>query len=421
MIVVPFGCCHAAATIKAPRMHRPPPARLDAARLPDRRSLARRSLACRLRPLAALVALALLSACASHTVRENATIEAAQYAARARPNYMPPGPPEDPWGPYIIEAATRFDVPETWIRGVMRQESGGRLYEDGQLITSPTGAMGLMQVEPYTYDELRSRYSLGNDPYDPHENILAGAAYMRELYDAYGSPAFLAAYNAGPGRLDQYLANKSPLPAETRHYVAAIAPGIIGAQPQRVSGAQMVAMNQIPIDIPAGNRYPPPPRFTGRYALVRNRNRKGPRWVREPVMVASLPEPPPPHYLRQPEYSQQYAANTWQRPPAHGFHLIPRAAADTLPERHGGPASGDWAIQVGAFGNAEQARAAAASARGHAGVMLASAHAFVGTVHQGRAVLYRARLTGLSRETAVQACERLSHKGCMVLSPNAQS
>ncbi len=382
------------------------------------------------RPLRGAVAfalLALLSACAGHTTRESATIEAAQYAARARPNYTPPGPPEDPWGPYISEASSRFDVPQEWIRGVMRQESGGREYEDGQLITSPTGAMGLMQVEPYTYDELRASYALGDDPYDPHSNILAGTAYIRELYDAYGSPAFLAAYNAGPGRLDQYLTNKAPLPAETRHYVAAIAPGIMGIQPQRISGAQMVAMNQIPIDIPAGQRYPAPSRYGTRYALAHNRQRGGKTYVREPVMTASLPEPPrttmspPPGYLGQSAHAPQYAENRWQPPARHGFHLIPHAMADTLPVRAGGPASGGWAIQVGAFGNPEQARAATAAARGHAGVVLASAHSTVGTVHQGHAVLYRARLTGLSRNSAVAACERLSHKGCIVLSPDAQS
>ncbi len=380
-----------------------------------------------LRPLAALAALALLSACASHTIQENATVEAAQYAAHARTNYAPPGPPEDPWGPYIVEASTRFDVPQAWIRGVMRQESGGHLFEDGQLITSPTGAMGLMQVEPYTYDELRSRYSLGNDPYDPHENILAGTAYIRELYDAYGSPAFLAAYNAGPGRLDQYLTNKAGLPAETRHYVASIAPGIMGYQPQRLSEAQAVAMNQIPIDIPAGQRYPAPPRYEGRYAVARNRYHRGSRYSPAPVLTASLPQPPryqmspQPHYLGQPAHSQQYASNGWQRPSRHGLHLIGRAVADTLPPRVGGPSTGGWAIQVGAFGNPGQARAAAAAARGHAGVMLASAHELVGTVHQGHALLYRARLTGLSRESAVGACERLSRKGCIVLSPDAQS
>ena len=53
--------------------------------------------------------------------------------------------------------------------------------------------MGLMQIMPKTWTELRARYGLGADPYDPHDNILAGAAYIRELHDRYGSPGFLAA------------------------------------------------------------------------------------------------------------------------------------------------------------------------------------------------------------------------------------
>ena len=166
---------------------------------------------------------------------------------------MPPGPPEDPWGPYIREAAKRFDVPEIWIRSVMRVESGGNEYLNGQLITSSAGAMGLMQVMPETYEELRDRYSLGDDPFDPHDNILAGAAYMREMYDIYGSPGFLAAYNAGPRRLDDYLSNNRPLPDETRRYVAMIGPDIVGVYPNSRSPAEDYAMNALPIEHSAGH------------------------------------------------------------------------------------------------------------------------------------------------------------------------
>jgi hypothetical protein len=76
---------------------------------------------------------------------------------------------------------------------------------------------------PATWAELRVRHRLGGNPYDPRDNILAGAAYLREMHDRYGSPGFLAAYNAGPGRYEEYLAGR-PLPAETRAYVAALAP-----------------------------------------------------------------------------------------------------------------------------------------------------------------------------------------------------
>ncbi|HQT76980.1 MAG TPA: transglycosylase SLT domain-containing protein [Rhodopila sp.] len=133
--------------------------------------------------------------------------------------YPPPGPPSDPWGPYIHEASGRYGVPEQWIRAVMHQESGGQ--ED---VISWAGAMGLMQVMPDTYDGLRSRYSLGDDPFDPHNNILAGTAYLREMYDRFGAPGFLAAYNAGPNRVDRYLNTGAPLPSETVNYVASIAP-----------------------------------------------------------------------------------------------------------------------------------------------------------------------------------------------------
>jgi membrane-bound lytic murein transglycosylase B len=95
---------------------------------------------------------------------------------------------------------------------------------------SHKGAMGLMQIMPDTWSELRARYRLGRDPFDPHDNILAGAAYLREMHDRYGSPGFLAAYNAGPQRYEEYLAGVRALPAETRAYVAVLAP-LIGGKP----------------------------------------------------------------------------------------------------------------------------------------------------------------------------------------------
>jgi membrane-bound lytic murein transglycosylase MltF len=101
----------------------------------------------------------------------------------------------------------------------MQAESGG----DARAV-SPKGAMGLMQIMPETWASLRLRYGLGADPFDPHDNIIAGAAYLRELHDRYGSPGFLAAYNAGPARYEDHLATGQPLPAETRAYVALLAP-----------------------------------------------------------------------------------------------------------------------------------------------------------------------------------------------------
>ncbi len=209
-----------------------------------------------LRVIGSVTAVALLSACAS-TPQYSSQQESRSYLSRAGRTYTPPGSADDPWGPYISEAAKKYDVPERWIREVMRQESGGHLYgRSGTLVTSGAGAMGLMQVMPGTYDELRARYSeLGDDPYDPHNNILAGTAYIREMYDIYGSPGFLAAYNAGPGRLDDYLTRSRILPVETRRYVASIGPRLGGDSPNRPSPGEQYAMNSVPLAIPDGSRY----------------------------------------------------------------------------------------------------------------------------------------------------------------------
>ena len=149
-------------------------------------------------------------------------------ATFAQPQDAPAGqtPSADPYASHIAEAARRFGVSETWIRAVMRVESRGNVRA-----TSPKGAMGLMQIMPATWTSLRARHGLGTDPYDPRDNILAGAAYLREMHDRYGSPGFLAAYNAGPGRYDEHRATGRPLPAETRAYVAALAPILGGAAP----------------------------------------------------------------------------------------------------------------------------------------------------------------------------------------------
>lgn len=131
--------------------------------------------------------------------------------------------PRDPYGEHIAEAAQRFQLPVAWIRAVLAAESNG----DPRAL-SAKGAMGLMQVMPQTWSDLRIRHRLGGDPYDPHDNIIAGAAYIRLLYDRYGSPGWIAAYNAGPGRYEASLRGH-PLPPETRAYVAAVAPNLDGA------------------------------------------------------------------------------------------------------------------------------------------------------------------------------------------------
>jgi Transglycosylase SLT domain len=152
------------------------------------------------------------------------------------------------WEPIIGDAAKRFQIPAAWIRNVMRSESGGRTVLNGQPITSDRGALGLMQVEPGTYAEMAMQYRLGGDPFDPHDNIYAGTAYLRWLHGKYGFPAMFAAYNTGPGNLEDHLFHGAPLPAETRIYVAGITRAL-GA------GAEWLTHgNKLTLTAPNGNK-----------------------------------------------------------------------------------------------------------------------------------------------------------------------
>ncbi len=284
--------------------------------------------------------------------------------------YPPPGPSSDPWGPYIQEAASRFRVPAQWLRAVMHQESGGH-----EQAVSPVGAMGLMQVMPATYEGLRARHRLGDDPFDPHNNILAGTAYIREMYDRYGSPGFLAAYNAGPDRLDQYLSGTSPLPDETVNYLAAISPHLGSEVP--LSGPLVQYASAAPVAAPAPT--------TASFAAGCDVN----------------------------------AAYDPDRPCAP----LERAATAPAPVRQVTalvPSSASWGVQVGAFRSQGLARAVAEGARAELPDQLRTATlAFPPTTPFGGAALYRARLLNLSASAAQTACARLNERQlpCVVVRP----
>ncbi len=126
-------------------------------------------------------------------------------------------PSIDRFANFIAAASTRFTVPARWIRAVIAIESAGNEHA-----VSPRGAMGLMQLMPGNWVELSARYGLGLDPFDPRDNILAGAAYIKDMHDRFGSAGFLAAYHAGPSRYEHDLATGQPLPPETIAYVAAV-------------------------------------------------------------------------------------------------------------------------------------------------------------------------------------------------------
>jgi hypothetical protein len=389
--------------------------------------------------------------------------------------YPPPGPAGDPWGPYIHEASGRFGIPELWIRRVMRQESGGQ--ED---VISWAGAMGLMQVMPDTYADLRGRYALGDDPFDPHNNILAGTAYLREMYDRYGAPGFLAAYNAGPNRLDSYLNNGRPLPDETVNYVASIAPLLGPGTP--LSGP--LAVYASPVSRYAAAR--PTPAGCDPDAAY---NPDGPCTRRQPVVVAAAApvydapyqsgacdadaaydpnrpcHPPPAATVSTVTYTPTPAScdpddaydPTQRCRPAPAApapapvvaqalappELLPPALRQSprptryamegrpLQERIGqpaafipGPPPGHWAIQVGAFANLATAEQAAETARSGAPDLLRTAKIELPpTTPFGTQVAFRARLAGLSQTAAASACSRLSARGtaCITVPPSGNS
>jgi soluble lytic murein transglycosylase-like protein len=141
-------------------------------------------------------------------------------------------PPTESVDSLVDEASRRFSIPALWIRSVMQVESGGNAQA-----LSPKGAIGLMQIMPETYTALRQAFGLGADPYQPRDNIMAGAAYLREMLDLYGTSGFLAAYNAGPARYNEHLATGEPLHEETQVYLSRLAPMLSSAQTGSISAA----------------------------------------------------------------------------------------------------------------------------------------------------------------------------------------
>ena len=327
----------------------------------------------------------------------------------------------------------------------MRQESGGRAGA-----TSRVGAMGLMQVMPGTYRELAQRYNLGPDPYHPYDNLQAGAAYVREMYQLYGSPAFLAAYNAGPRRLEDYLWGNRGLPDETRNYVARIGPRIASAKPARRAPAEVYAAADIGTNIPRGPR-----RMDGGTMMALNDQRSQPATVQ--VAQAAAPAPAAPagtqvaglgNVVRMdpiPDGSTYTAAERRRSgldvssSALASASVAPRQAPAAAPSRSGlglissaqaAPASAlgragavpppsgggnGWSVSLGRFASENLARSAASSARSSTG---GSGQAEVARIAQGNNAAFTARVKGLTRAQAEQTCQKLRSAGnCTLVAP----
>ncbi len=130
------------------------------------------------------------------------------YLREPRPSRPRPGMP-DRYDPIIAEAAQRHGVPHALIKAVIKAESDF----DPQAV-SRRGALGLMQIMPANLDILEVA-----DPFNPHQNIMGGVRYLREMLERFGQDLqlALAAYNAGPGAVEQYR-TIPPFP-ETQEYI----------------------------------------------------------------------------------------------------------------------------------------------------------------------------------------------------------
>jgi len=180
--------------------------------------------------------------------------------------------PVDRWAEEIAEASSRFALPQEWIRQVMRAESGGRLHRDGRPLVSSAGAMGLMQLMPGTWRDMRALLSLGPDPWNAHDNIAAGAAYLRLMYDRFGYPGLFAAYDAGPARYAAFLAGRRTLPFETRLYVTSVG----RSRPEKLgsAGARRPTIFAVAADLmPTRRARPAPKRPSGLFVSLEDDRR----------------------------------------------------------------------------------------------------------------------------------------------------
>jgi soluble lytic murein transglycosylase-like protein len=127
-------------------------------------------------------------------------------------DYIVAAPPRGPYDELIIEAANRYGLDPRLIRSIVQVESAFN-----PRAVSRAGAKGLMQLRPPLARELRV-----HNPFDPRQNIMGGARYLRRLLDMHEGDIrlALASYNAGPGNVMRY--GGVPPFQETQKYVKRI-------------------------------------------------------------------------------------------------------------------------------------------------------------------------------------------------------
>lgn len=339
--------------------------------------------------LIALGGLAVLSAC----------------AGPGKTSYNAPGSALNPWGPYIHEASDRFSVPQSWIRAVMQQESGGHQYINGHLTRSVHGAVGLMQIKPDTYAELAQRYHLGSDPYNPHDNIMAATGYIHELYERFGSPDFLGAYNCGPQCMENHRSRGAPLPGYARTYMAAITPHLNDPVP--------------PSSLPVQSEPTLAPEQVAPVQVVQNTPQPYGPASAPPMEDDTLPPPsagadsPTPQGADtsdlQPASYQPDTYRAVSSAPLAGSGIVWRPAG----------ATGNAVIQIGAFSTPVRAMHAIALARQSSPALSHAQNRVEKVTPAGRAPVWRTRLAGLPAGQTDTICSALRQQGlsCIAITP----
>ncbi|TMJ80613.1 MAG: lytic transglycosylase domain-containing protein [Alphaproteobacteria bacterium] len=118
----------------------------------------------------------------------------------------------------IESAATANELPLEFFARVIWQESHFQSNAVGPVTRSGQRAQGIAQFMPGTASERRLL-----DPFDPVQALPKSAEFLSELRSQFGNLGLAAAaYNAGPRRVQEWLAGSGPMPQETRNYVAAI-------------------------------------------------------------------------------------------------------------------------------------------------------------------------------------------------------